>query len=610
MNSMDRPNQSLADYVAIAISPALIMALVGSLVFFLLEILYVGKYAATLQHILFFFVFGAVLIARISMQGEIADRAPLYGLVLGALTWVALIRYVDYPEDNPLAPWAWAVNLGLITIIWWCAHRLTWDCTLIDDEVDASGAGLLEVAGLEKKSASPEQAHPVGSSERKKKDGTGLAGWWQRYCRYREERKQQPQAPGVWVVYFSLAALPLFGLGQTQIPPAESSRRQYAFQLLCIYVGSGLGLLLTTSFLGLRRYLRQRDLRMPAAITSLWLTLGAMLIVLVMGLGIVLPRPGAPHPLLQWTGLFGSPERDPSSLALRGEGSEHKKGRRAAKQESDDKDGKDPGQKTKAGGAQQDGNPDGDRSKDDRSAEGKDNGRSTRKEKDNASGGDNDKKTGPKKSSKDQRAGQAPPPQPQGGSSGTSDFWRKLSELLKWIVIGVMVLLVAFMLLRAGLRFLANFTNWAKGLLAAFQTFWQSLQGLWRKAPAAEASTLVQSAPPEPFAFYANPFLTGREQRMKPGELVRYTFDAFQAWAAEHGLGRQPEETPLEFARRVGEETPALEKNARALAQLYASLAYANSSLPATCRSSVRAFWEMLADVVDRPLSAGTGAIE
>src|SRR5438552_17396018 len=80
---MDRPEKSLADYVAIAISPALIMALVCSLVFFLLEVLYQGRYQGSLQHILFFFVFGAVLVARISMQGGISERAGLYGLVLG-----------------------------------------------------------------------------------------------------------------------------------------------------------------------------------------------------------------------------------------------------------------------------------------------------------------------------------------------------------------------------------------------------------------------------------------------------------------------------------------------------------------------------------------------
>ena len=54
MKHMERPQKTLADYVAIAISPALIMALVGSLVFFLLEVVYQGRYQGSLQHILFY----------------------------------------------------------------------------------------------------------------------------------------------------------------------------------------------------------------------------------------------------------------------------------------------------------------------------------------------------------------------------------------------------------------------------------------------------------------------------------------------------------------------------------------------------------------------------
>src|SRR4051812_34105917 len=123
--------KTLADYVAIALSPALIMALVGSLVFFLVEVLYVGQYQEVLLWILFFFVFGAVLVARISMQYEIASRAGMYGVILGFLVWLALLRYVEYPPDTFLARHGAVVNLGFIVLIWWCAHRLTKDCTLI-----------------------------------------------------------------------------------------------------------------------------------------------------------------------------------------------------------------------------------------------------------------------------------------------------------------------------------------------------------------------------------------------------------------------------------------------------------------------------------------------
>src|SRR6266404_1620446 len=103
MATKDRPEQTLADYVTIALSPLLIMALVGSLVFFLLEILYAGQFEARLRWTLFFFVFAMVLVARISIEIG-GERAGLYGLAMIGVAFVALQMYVKFPEDSPLAP--------------------------------------------------------------------------------------------------------------------------------------------------------------------------------------------------------------------------------------------------------------------------------------------------------------------------------------------------------------------------------------------------------------------------------------------------------------------------------------------------------------------------
>src|SRR5581483_8384116 len=137
---MSRPAKTLADYVTIALSPLLIMTLVGSLVFFLIEIFYGQDFnEGGLRYIFFFFVFAIVLIARMSM-GEIADRAGIYAVVLGAVVWLALMRFVKYPPESQ--DLAWLINLFLMGVIWWSAHKLTWDCTLIEDQ-DPAGAGVL-----------------------------------------------------------------------------------------------------------------------------------------------------------------------------------------------------------------------------------------------------------------------------------------------------------------------------------------------------------------------------------------------------------------------------------------------------------------------------------
>ena len=63
-----RYDKTLADYLVIAVSPALIMALIGSLVFFLLEVFYQGNFDGRLHYILTLFIFAAVLIGRISIE--------------------------------------------------------------------------------------------------------------------------------------------------------------------------------------------------------------------------------------------------------------------------------------------------------------------------------------------------------------------------------------------------------------------------------------------------------------------------------------------------------------------------------------------------------------
>ena len=67
---MARPklDKTLADYMAIAITPALIMLLTGSLVWFLAEVGYTGGRPERIRWILFWFVIAAVLVARIAIE--------------------------------------------------------------------------------------------------------------------------------------------------------------------------------------------------------------------------------------------------------------------------------------------------------------------------------------------------------------------------------------------------------------------------------------------------------------------------------------------------------------------------------------------------------------
>ena len=71
----EREPPSVADYVVTGIGPVLVMLMVGSLVFFLVEVLYAGKYSDRLLYTFFFFVMGAVLVSStaIVLMSVLAD---------------------------------------------------------------------------------------------------------------------------------------------------------------------------------------------------------------------------------------------------------------------------------------------------------------------------------------------------------------------------------------------------------------------------------------------------------------------------------------------------------------------------------------------------------
>src|SRR5688500_3215417 len=124
-----RLHKTTADYLAIAVTPALIMALVTSLVFFLLLVFYRGEWMFRLQYILFLFIFAAVLIARIAID-EGRERAAVFSIFLALAVGFTLNRFSDLGV---------IANIAFMALIWWCADRLTWDCTVIDEHENASG---------------------------------------------------------------------------------------------------------------------------------------------------------------------------------------------------------------------------------------------------------------------------------------------------------------------------------------------------------------------------------------------------------------------------------------------------------------------------------------
>jgi hypothetical protein len=615
----DRKTPPLIDLAAVAVSPALIMLMVGSLVFFLIEVLYGGQWTDRLIYTFFFFVFGIVLIARLHIR-EGGGKARLYGGGLGIVTFIAMLQFVEYPVAW-LKTFGPVINLGLMALVWWVSHKLTWDCTHLDEGRTASGRGVLAAAGLDSTPSTttaeddeafdPDPDRASQAVKAKKKKAPPLT-WLQRYEKYREWKRKKPHTPGVWVLYFAVAALPLFALGQALIPADDTARRAATFWQMATYIGSALGLLVTTSLLGLRRYLEDRNARIPTGITVGWLGMGAAVILVFLAVGAVLPRPHSETPLYSWD-RGGKSDRNASKNAQvrdnsagKGEGAEGKKteaGKGKANGKNGEPGGGNKGEKGSGNGDK--GNNSGGKQKGDSGGQkGKEgNDKAANPNEPNAKGQDGEKG----KDEQDDRQSGGPDrdaDEKADDDSGKSDqaarlknlgeAGEKIAKLVKWLLWTAIVILVVAALLYYGLSWMAPFTNWAQGLLDWLRgLFGKKPTGKKRKARVEEEALAGELRPP-PFHAFTNPFDDGTARHRHPAELLAYSFAAFDSWAWDRDRGRTEDETPTEFAARIAEDFPDLTEPARDLATLHTRALYSPAPLPPDTGDRVATFWRSL----------------
>ena len=622
----------LIDFVAIVLSPVLIMLMVGSLVFFLIEVLQQGKFEVRLHYTFFFFVIATVLVARISIE-QGSKKAIFYGIGLGAACFIAMMAFVEYNTAlfKVLGP---IINLALMALVWWSAHKLTWDCTHLDEDAKASGRGVLAAVGLDTTKSTTDsddgkQYDPDRSSTatRKKKktvdrfEEPEKIGLWQRYQQYRDWRKKKPHTPGVWVLYFALAAIPLYGLGQAMIPGDDAGRRGNTFWQMATYIAAALGLLMTTTLLGLKRYLEARNASIPTPLTVAWLGLGGMLVVLFIGVAAILPRPQSETPLYSFEGSKKGKKASQYSQvndknAGEGQGAKGQK-TEAGDGKSNAKGGKEGGQgkgESKSGsGGQKQGNTSGNKQGE------KSNGNSDKGKQGEKSNGPNNKqqddqkaKQGEKQEGKQDDANKSEgdadktddKDKDEEGNDNKSETMQNLtkalesvSDVVKWIIWIAIALLV---IVGGGYLFLkhaSNFSEWAKGLLDWFRNLFGKKKVAAVGAVAeAEAAKLVERPPP--FDDFTNPFTDGTYKTQSAEELTAYSFAALESWAWDNASPRTANETPREFVQRLAEDFPGLHDSGTMLAELVVRMQFSPAPLPKGAKAQLKQFWDTLGEQV------------
>ena len=348
-------------------------------------------------------------------------------------------------------------------------------------------------------------------------------------------------APGKWVVYFSLAALPIFGIGQLFIPAHDTEARASGFSLLAVYVASALGLLLTTSFLGLRRYLRQRNLKMPAAMSRTWLATGTAIVMALLCLALLLPQPQGEYSVNALVDKIDTKLREASRFAVvrgdraKGEGRrigqqdpQERKGGDASPQDRNAQAQRKPGdgkRNEQTSGDQKGGDQKGE-SKDGGEGEKKADGQGQEKQQGQNAGGRKargDRQQADKNQSADKRQAaserskeakrqetRSSSPPPASSGSALNSLLQFLASLFKWLVYGALAVVALIMLNR----------HWSR-IREFLGRLWAELLNLlgWRRQREQAASPEKGAAltiEVRPFAAYENPFFSGAAQRMSP----------------------------------------------------------------------------------------------
>jgi hypothetical protein len=465
---------TFGDYLAIALSPLLIAILVGSLVFFLLDVFYSGVMAGGIRWMMFWYVIAIVAVARISVERG-ALIANIYGLSLAFTTWL----YVSSIHKG------FVLGIFLLAFIWWCAHRLVKDCAksedfFREDPTQRVLGGILERA-IPGPTPKPE-SNPAKNPEEKRR-------------------------AGAWVVYFSIGAIPLFGIGKVLLPQDAPLLHTRSGVWLGLYLTAALMLLVSTRFLNLRFTLRQRRAKMPQQMGIRWFASGAWLIVVVGILAWLTPRPGATQ---QWT------HTSKSINAKIGEASQW-----AIKWNPSGKGEGMEGQESKTLGnriAERLAGEDGTRGNHSPPAQGNE-------------GASSDGKNG---------EANTPTPTPSAPSPpGSSDSW------LQWLFWATVILLICWFAYRNRAMLGALFREWWSSWLR-----WLKLRRL--QTPHQKRRQSISSIKSKTVFFkqYTNPFTSRTSQAWKDDRLIVYTMEAFQAWVHDHKLTTQPGDTPYDQLRQ------------------------------------------------------------
>lgn len=629
---------TVLDFAVIGIAPALITVALWSLIVAFLTVFYHGGYEVRLLWALCLFAMGVVCTSRIGMaQGTV--RALCYAMLLYGVGVAMMSKFFPYMHL--------LVQSAILLGIWSVAFLLVYDSTWMPDENEDRDGGFLQQVkrrryitklklGLARKEDDPDRPNSTLASVDPQE----------------ELNKKIPHKPGLGIIWFSLVVLPILGMMQGVLPKDQGGLRQTILECTVVYLLAALGLLMSTSFIGLRRYLRFRQLDMPTVIVKRWFGFGAVLIFSLVILTLVIPRPAAENTLAQLPGVqfeFAS-KQEKTAEEQRPKASQWSVGKFEAGHDTEKADRAITDSNAKRVGNQAQSGAKGEPGRE----SGKGRGQGSSSKSDSSSGSDNSSKSGSSsgsdnssksngttqsrsrsgevKSENSAKSSLSPSSSTQQASStknpqetktedlASSQHSDKMSEKVpnpekgksssnSWSIprihfSGGWLKWVVYMIVFGGIVYW-SVRHWVT-ICHGFREFWKSCVDFWRslfgKKPSEkgdeglpEGLEALLAIPQRRLSEFSDPFLGGAVRSWTPSKLLAESFGALEAWGRENGMSREENETVREYADRVAGVDLQLGVEAIFLANLYGRTIYFPSVPPSNEQlGELRRFWGMV----------------
>ena len=313
-------NNTLADHAVNFVTPFLIFILANAVLSYLLNVrfIYTAVFDLSLRSFAISFVLGIVALNRLIARDS-SHESYLYAF--GLFSAVALYTVgttngfeVGSVGRNFLNESMWAAllfNMSVVIGIWWMVNRLTHDCC-VDESAVAGDIGIFTATAVKMRSTLQRMsAEPVPSRDERMKaadvgeawhnisafDPTEAPAWKalrQGPVVHDYSSRLPARHPGMALFYFSIPVMLVFTLGLRAIQNAGMPAVRMGGYYVAVFTFCVLFLLSLTCLRQLRAYFNARCVAMPEPLSWLWMGASLVMVMLIMWLASILPKPALP----------------------------------------------------------------------------------------------------------------------------------------------------------------------------------------------------------------------------------------------------------------------------------------------------------------------------